>query len=195
MSGCSPPGALANFGEIATVPSIVAAFLPQSGIAEVARVGGPFAKSRRHHVCDDAADISFLRRVVVRACVIARDGHRPRLVPGMQAHQKARCVIDVAARVEHLLDAPEMLTVIAMVDLHAAQIDERRATPPRLLEGRDSLVPAPSKDRFSLYVQGVGLQAALLASFRKTHCVEYADGYVVAVRSTQDFRLTRVDGV
>lgn len=51
---------------------------------------------------DHTADISLLRGIVVRACVVARDSHGPRLMPGMQVCEKAGRVVDIAFRIEHL---------------------------------------------------------------------------------------------
>ena len=51
---------------------------------------------------DHPANISLLRGIVVRARVVARDSHGPRLMPGMQICQKPGRVIDITFRIEHL---------------------------------------------------------------------------------------------
>lgn len=163
-------------------------------LAERARVGGPPAEADGDHVGDDAADIDLLRGVVVRSGVIARDGHRPGLVPGMQAGQEAGRVVDVAARVEHLADAAEGRAVVAVIDLHAAEIDQCLAVATRGLEVRKGFGPRFREDGFSFYIQGVGLQAALVAGLRQANRVEDSGGDAVAVRGTQDLRFARVRG-
>ena len=163
-------------------------------VAEAAGVRGPFSKAGGDHVGNDAADIDLLRRIVVGTGMIAGDGHRPGLVTGMEAGQEARRIVDVLTRIEHVLDAAEMRRVVVMVDLHAAQIDERLAFAPGIGEGGKGLGPASRKDRFSFYIQSVGLKAALVSGLRQAHGIEDAGRHAIAVGGTQDLRLARVGG-
>ncbi len=129
--------------------------------AEVAGVLSPFAEAGRHHVGDDTADVALLRRVVVRPGVIACDRHRPGFVFRLQPHQEARCVVDVGVRIQHLAQAGEMLGMVVVIDLHAAQVDELAAAFCGRLELGDRFGGRIGKDGAALDVEGVGLQAAL----------------------------------
>lgn len=127
------------------------------GIAEAARVGGPFTEADSHHVGDDAAHVALLRRVVVWPGVVTRHRHRPCLVAGVQLRQETRRVVDIAARIEHVLDAAELVAMIAVIDLHAAEIDERLAFAPRVLEGDECLGATARKNGFPFYIQRIRL--------------------------------------
>ena len=161
-------------------------------VAETAGVRGPFSEAGGDHVGNDTADIDLLRRIVVGTGVIAGDGHRPCLVTGMEAGQEARRIVDVLTRIEHVLDAAKMRRVVVMVDLHATQIDERLALAPGIGERSKGLGPASRKDHFSLYIQGVGLKAALVAGLRQTYGIKDAGGHAIAVGGAQNLRLARV---
>lgn len=163
-------------------------------VAEGARVRGPFAKAGGNHVGDHPADIDLLRRVVVGTGMIAGDGHRPGLVAGMEAGQEARRVVDVLAWVEHVLDAAEMRGVVVMVDLHAAEIDQRLALALGVGEGGKRFGSASRKDCFSFYIQCVGLKTALVAGFRQPDGIEDAGGHAIAVGGTQDLGFAGIGG-
>lgn len=163
-------------------------------VAEGAGVGGPFSKPGGDHVGDDAADIDLLRRIVVGTGVVAGDGHRPCLVTGMETGQEARRIVDVLARVEHVFDAAKMRRVVVMVDLHAAQIDQRLALALCIGEGGKGFSAASRKDRFSFYIQCVGLKAAFLPGFGQADGIEDAGGHAIAIGGAQDLRLARVGG-
>ena len=163
-------------------------------VAEGAGVRGPFSKAGGDHVGDDTADIDLLRRIIVGTGMIAGDGHRPGLVTGMETGQEAGRIVDVLARIEHVLDAAKMRCVVVMVDLHAAQIDQRLALALGIGEGGKGLGPTFRKDRFSLYIQSVRLEAALVAGFRQANGIEDAGGHAIAVGGAQDFGLARVGG-
>ena len=126
--------------------------------------------------------------------MVARDGHRPGLVTVVKAHQELRRVVDIALRVEHLPDAVEVLAMVMMIDLHAAEIDQDLALPTGRLEGCNGGLRTSRKDGFSLYVQCVGLEAALVAGLRQADRVKDADGYAVAICGAQDFGLAGVRG-
>jgi len=113
---------------------------------------------------------------------------------GMKAGQEAGGIVDVAMRIEHVGDAAELRGMVVMVDLHAAEIDQRLAVAAGVFEVGERFRPASREDGFSFYVQGVGLEAALVAGFRQADRVEDAGRNAVAVGGTQDFRLARVGG-
>ena len=161
-------------------------------VAEGAGVGGPFSKPGGDHVGDDAADIDLLRRIVVGTGVVAGDGHRPCLVTGMETGQEARRIVDVLARVEHVFDAAKMRRVVVMVDLHAAQIDQRLALALGIGEGGKGFSAASRKDRFSFYIQCVGLKATFVSGFGETDGIEDAGRDAVAACGAQDLRLARI---
>lgn len=164
------------------------------GVAEGFCVAGPFAEAGRHHVGDDAADVTLLRRVVVGAGVIARHGHRPGVVATVQPGQEACRIVDVLARIEHLLDAAKLACMIVMIDLHAAEVDQLRAALTRRLKGGEGFRPTFRKYSFSFYIQGIGLKAALLACLGEPDRVEDPDGYSIAISGAQDLRLAGISG-
>jgi hypothetical protein len=163
-------------------------------IAEGSGIFSPLAEARRDHVGDNAADVALLRRVVVGTGVIAGYRHRPGLVALMQPRQKSRRIIDVAARVEHLLDAAEILRMVMMVDLHAAEIDQLGAAPAGAFEGRNGVTGASGEHGFSFYVQGVGLKAAFPPGLGQANGIEDAGGHAIAVCGTQDFGFAGILG-
>lgn len=124
--------------------------------------------------------------------MVAGDGHRPGLVPGVQAGQEARRVVDVAARVEHLPDAGERCAVVAMVDLHAAEVDQRLALPARRFEVREGFRPRVWENRFPFYIQCVGLKAALVSGFGEADGIEDTGRDAVAACGAQDLRLAGI---
>ena len=161
-------------------------------VAEATSVRGPFSKAGGDHVGNDAADIDLLRRVVVGTGMIAGHGHRPGLVTGMETSQEARRIVDVLTWVEHVLDAAKMRCMVVVIDLHAAQIDQRLALAPGIGEGGKGLGPAPRKDRFSFYIQGIGLKAALVSGLRQANGIEDAGGHAITIGGAQDLRLAGV---
>lgn len=126
--------------------------------------------------------------------MIARDGHRPGLVAGMETGQETCRVVDILAGVEHVVDAAEMRGVVVMIDLHAAEIDQRLALAAGVGEGGKCLGSAFREDCFSFYVQSVRLKAAFLAGLCQANRVEDAGGYAVAVGGTQDLGLAGIGG-
>ncbi len=154
--------------------------------AETASVGRPLAKADGDHVGDHPTDITLLGGVIVGAGVVARDGHGPGLVPRVQLREEARSVVYVATRIEHVLDAAELVAMIAMIDLHAAEIDQGLAFAPCRLEGKQRLRTGAREDSFSFYIQSVGLKAALVSGLRQSDRIENAGRYPIAVRGAQD---------
>ena len=163
-------------------------------VAKIPGVVGPFSEADCDHVGDDAADIDLLCRVVVRAGVVARHRHRPGVVAGMQAGEKPCRIVHVLARVEHVSDAAKMRSVIVVVDLHAAEIDQCLAVAARPFKTRDCFIPAFGEYRFSFYIQGVRLQASFLACFGQADGVEDSGGDSITVGGAQDFGLAGVCG-
>ena len=74
-----------------------------------------------------------------------------------QLHQEAGRVIYISVGVEHVLDAAEMLGMEAVIDLHAAEVDEFRTVFTGLPKGLDSLLTGCREQSFSVYIQGVRL--------------------------------------
>ncbi len=118
--------------------------------------------------------------------MIAGNRHRPGFMPGVQLCKEARSVVDVSTRIEHVLDAAKLVAVIAMVDLHTAEIDQRLTFAPCSLEGQKCLGTGARKYSFSFYIQGIGLKAAFVPGFGQSNRVENAGGYLIAVRGAQD---------
>ena len=119
--------------------------------------------------------------------MIARYRHRPGLVAGMQLCQETCSVFDIATRIEHIPDISKLITMIAMVDLHATEVDQALAFAPRILKGQECFRARAGKDGFSFYIQCVGLKAALVSGFRQPYGIEYAGGNLIAVGSAQNF--------
>lgn len=182
--------------EAASAQAAKAPWMPRCGYnlwgAETARVGRPFAKADGDHIGDDTADITLLRRVVVGAGMIAGNRHRPAFMPGVQLRQEACGVVDITTRIEHVFDAAELVAMIAMVDLHAAEVDQGLAFAPCRLEGNKRFRPGTWENSFSFYIQGIGLKAALVAGFRQANRVENAGGDPILVRGAQDLSLARI---
>src|SRR5690625_390296 len=101
-----------------------------SRVTKCFRVWRPRTKSAGNHVPDDGADIAFLRGIIVRPRVIARDCHRPAAFPCPQLAQEPCSVSHIQTRIEHRLDRDEFFPVIMVVDLHAAEIDQPPALKP-----------------------------------------------------------------
>jgi len=112
----------------------------------------------------------------------------------MEAGQEARRVVDVLARVEHILDAAEMRGMIVMVDLHAAQIDQRLALALRIGEGGKRFGPALWEDRFSFYIQCIRLKAAFVAGLGQADGIKDAGGHAIAIGGAQDLGLAGIGG-
>lgn len=115
-------------------------------------------------------------------------------MPGVQAGQEARGVVDILVRVEHVVDAAEMITVIVVVDLHAAEVDQCLALASRVLERGERFAAAAWKDGFSFYIHGVRLKAALLSGLGQADRVEDARRHAVAIGGAQDLRLAGIGG-
>lgn len=126
--------------------------------------------------------------------MVACHGHRPCRVPCVQAGEKTRRIVHITARIEHLRNAAERSTVIVVIDLHAAEIDQFLSLPPRIFEFGQGLRPGPRKHGFSLNVQGVRLQASFLPRLRQSDGVENAGGDAVAICRPQDLRFARIGG-
>lgn len=157
-----------------------------SGGAERAGARRPAAVAGRHEVCDDAADIALLRRIVVRSGVVARHGHRPCLVTGVEVGQELRGEIDIAARIEHLGRRSEGAMVVVPVDLHAAEIDQLLAFGARRVEDPDGLCRGRREDGLAFYIEGIGLQRSLAAGFGEADGIENAGGDGIALGGGQD---------
>ena len=81
-----------------------------------------------------------------------------------------------------------------MVDLHAAEVDQRLALAAGIVERRERLVSAAREDSFSFYVQCVGLEAAFFPRFGQADRVKDSGRHAVAIGGPHDFRLARVGG-
>jgi len=84
--------------------------------------------------------------------------------------------------------------VIVVIDLHAAEIDQRLALSAGVLKRRQGLRTAPRKDSFSFYIHSVRLEATLVSGFRQANGIEDAGRHAVAVGGAQDLGFARVGG-
>lgn len=72
-----------------------------------------------------------------------------------------------------------MLTVIVMIDLHAAEIDQLRAAALRSLEGQNRLPLRTWIEHLALDVQRIRVQRSFASRLRQPDGIEYAFGYPV----------------
>ena len=84
--------------------------------------------------------------------------------------------------------------MIVVVDLHAAEVDQRLALVPRIGEGGKRFGPALREDRFSFYIQGIRLKAAFVSGLGQADGIEDTGGHAVAVGGAQDLGLARSGG-
>jgi len=84
--------------------------------------------------------------------------------------------------------------MIVVVDLHAAEIDQRLALASGIFERRQGLATAPGEYCFSFYIQGVGLQAALVSGLGQADGIEDAGWHAVAIGGAQDLGFAGVGG-
>lgn len=124
--------------------------------------------------------------------MVARNRHRPRSVAALELNEKARCVVDVPARIQHVAQARKFGRVVVMVDLHAAQIDELDAGAACLLEGTNGVFPVAREYRAALDIEGVRMQATLLSGLRKPHGIKDSGGNPVPVGRAQDLGLAGI---
>ncbi|PHK46170.1 hypothetical protein VF13_11990 [Nostoc linckia z16] len=124
----------------------------------------------------------MLGRVVVRPGMIAGDRHGPGVVACFQPLQELGRVFDVQRRVEHRVEAGELVAVVVMVDLHAADVDQLLALGARGVELVQCLLLASAEEGAPMDVERVGLQRITPAAFGQTDRIEHADGNVVGLR-------------
>ena len=136
--------------------------------AKVTRIGSPLAVARGNQIGDDATDILLLRRIVVGSGMVSGYRHRPCLVPIMKVAEEFCRVLYVAVWVEHILGGAEIFTVIIVVDLHAADVDELRAAAAGDVELPHRILFRGRKDRLAFDVHGIGIERALAAGLRQT---------------------------
>ena len=106
----------------------------------------PAGKAGCNHVANDPADISLLRRIVVRPGMVAGDSKCPALLAPPQLLEELGRVGNVAFGIKHFTNRPELLVMPVMVDLHAAQVDHLGAATTLLLIVRNSGVKVARKD-------------------------------------------------
>src|SRR3954469_6468278 len=114
-------------------------------LAKRACLVGPGAETAGDEVRDDVADVLFLRRLVVGARIVTGDRHGPASLALLQFLQEARGVVDIPGRIEHRSRRSELVAVIVMVDLHAAEIDQLDALAAHRLEISHGVVDVPGE--------------------------------------------------
>lgn len=87
-----------------------------------------------------------------------------------------------------------MLPMVVVIDLHAAQINQFSARPRRLFELPNGGLSARRKHRPALNVQGVWMQASLVASLGKSNCVKDSSRHLMAFCRAQNFSFTSISG-
>lgn len=103
--------------------------------------------------------------------------------------QEARRIFYIGARIQHAFQRWKVLTMIQMIDLHAAEIDESRTASAGLLETLDRLGRAIREHGLSFDVHGIRLQAAAPPRLRETNGVEHAQRHAVLGGGAHHFPL------
>ena len=80
--------------------------------------------------------------------------------------------------------------MIVKVDLHAAKINQDLALSLGFAEFVHCVDRRISNDGLAFNIQGVGVKAALDASFRKTHCIENPERNILRLRNRRKIKLT-----
>jgi hypothetical protein len=115
-------------------------------------------------------------------------------VPGVQGCQEACGIVDILMRVEHVPDAAEMIAMIVLVDLHAAEVNQGLAFASGILKGGERFIPTARENCFSLYIQRIRLKAAFLSCLCQADRIENASRHAIPIRGAQDLRLARICG-
>lgn len=131
-------------------------------------VRSPVSVARRNQIRNHPADISLLGGVVIWPGMVSGYRHRPCLVTAVKVQEELRRVIDILSRVKHGLHGGKILPVKVLIDLHAADVDELRATPPRDNESIDGLTLVIEEHRLAFHVHREGLERSLATRFRQT---------------------------
>ena len=79
-------------------------------------------------------------------------------MPVVQRFEEACGVFDIAAWIKHRVEGSEFATVIVVIDLHAADVDELGATAFRHGEALQRLALTGGKERLSFDVEREGAQ-------------------------------------
>ena len=112
----------------------------------------------------------------------------------MEVHEELRGVIDILSRIKHGLHGGKVLPMKVLVDLHAADVDEFRATLPRGNESTDGLTLAIEEHRLAFHVHRERLKRSLASRFRQTDGIEDAFRYRILRRGGLYFPLTSTGG-
>lgn len=145
-------------------------------------------------IADDTTHITLLGGVIVGAGMVPRDSHRPGLMALVEVRQEFCRVFDIGPRLEHGRDRGEILTMIMLVDLHAADIDEPRTTLPCRLESLQGLIARHGEDSPSLDVERIGLERSLSARFRQADGIQDPFRYAIFRRRRMNFPFTGARG-
>lgn len=90
--------------------------------------------------------------------MIAGDSHGPTLVSSLQIDQKTSRIINVPFGVEHRPEVGKFLSMVVMIYLHAAQVNQFATPFARVVERFHRLRKGPGKDGFAFDVERIGLQ-------------------------------------
>ena len=110
------------------------------------------------------------------------DGNRYLDLGAAQAAEEPGGVIDVQRRVEHGAHGFELVAMIVVVDLHAADVDQLHALRRRGPEDAQRLGQRLGEYRLACDVHGVRLQRAALAALGQADRIEDADRHAMAHR-------------
>ena len=90
-----------------------------------------------------------------------------------------RGIFDVLFRIEHFGNTGEMVAVITMIDLHAAEVDECGSLPFCLVENLDCLFGGVREISLAFDVQRPGLERSLAARLGEADRIEDTLGNLV----------------
>ena len=101
--------------------------------AKLTSISSPGSEAARDHIADHRADIFFLRGIIVGPCIVSRHSECPTALALFEVLQKPRGVRNIEGGIEHIAQRRKILTMPAVIDLHASDVDEADAM--RLLNG------------------------------------------------------------
>ena len=128
--------------------------------------------------------------VGVGAGIVPGDRHGPAPLALLQLLEKARGVIDVPGGIEHRPHRVELVAVIVVIDLHAAEIDELDAPVPHGIEVRHRVGHVPGKHRLAFSAQRIRVQRPSTPGLGQPYRIENAERNSIKPGRTRHFALT-----
>ena len=109
-------------------------------------------------------------------------------MPVMETLEETGCIGNIPAGVEHGIRRGERFGMVAVIDLHAAKVNQPATFISGLFEGFKRLLAAVGKDRLSLDIECPWMQRPLAPGFRQPHRQQDRWRHAMLTGCTQDFR-------